>query len=81
MPQLEFTATGANCKKLDMEAYGITDRGGRLVVECGGQKFETKKVVGANGLDPIWEEIFILEVRSTLLLHLSFLPRSNRNSF
>ena len=62
MPQLEFTATGANCKKLDMEAYGITDRGGRLIVECGDQKFETKKVVGANGLDPIWEEIFILEI-------------------
>merc|ERR1712063_36411 len=35
------TATGANCKKLDIKAYGITDR---------------------NGLDPIWEEVFVFDV-------------------
>jgi hypothetical protein len=64
MPQLEITATGANCKKLDMEAYGVTDRAGRLVLECGEQRFETKAVVGANGLDPFWEETFIFEVSS-----------------
>merc|ERR1712137_9487 len=62
MPQIEITATGANCKKLDMDAYGITDRAGWLRVEVGDQKFETKRVIGANGLDPIWEESFIFEV-------------------
>jgi len=62
MPQLEITATGCNCKKLDMDAYGITDRAGWARVELGDQKFETKHVVGANGLDPIWEETFVFEV-------------------
>lgn len=62
MPQIEITATGCNCKKLDMDAYGITDRHGRVILELGDQKFETKPVVGANGLDPIWEETFTFEV-------------------
>eukprot|EP01023_Acetabularia_acetabulum_P038591 TRINITY_DN36993_c0_g1_i1.p1 TRINITY_DN36993_c0_g1~~TRINITY_DN36993_c0_g1_i1.p1 ORF type:complete len:129 (-),score=16.82 TRINITY_DN36993_c0_g1_i1:182-568(-) len=62
MPQLEITATGANCKKLDMTAYGITDRAGWARIELGDQKHETKRVIGANGLDPIWEEVFVFDL-------------------
>merc|ERR1712137_1424021 len=50
-------------KKLDMEAYGITERAGRLIVELGDQTYETKAVVGANGLDPFWEETFTFNVK------------------
>merc|ERR1711907_364493 len=46
MPQLEITCTAANCKKLDWDAYGGTDRAAKLIVELGDQKFKTTLFFG-----------------------------------
>ena len=76
MPQVEITATGANCKKLDMKAYGITDRNGWARIELGDQVKETKRVEGANGLDPIWEEVFVFDVSDFIQICLKFIHYS-----
>jgi hypothetical protein len=71
MPQLEITVTAANVKKLDEKAYNVTNREGWVRVELGDQVFETKRVIGDNGLDPIWEETHVFEVGTFLLYTLN----------
>merc|ERR1711976_1155472 len=64
MPKLEVTATSANVKKIDEKTYGITSREGWVRLKLGDQEYTTKKVIGDNGLDPIWEETFTFDVNS-----------------
>ena len=59
-----------------MKAYGITDRNGWARIELGDQVKETKRVEGANGLDPIWEEVFVFDVSDFIQICLKFIHYS-----
>eukprot|EP01007_Sphenomonas_quadrangularis_P003772 NODE_814_length_1153_cov_624.315217_g659_i0.p1 GENE.NODE_814_length_1153_cov_624.315217_g659_i0~~NODE_814_length_1153_cov_624.315217_g659_i0.p1 ORF type:complete len:296 (+),score=128.41 NODE_814_length_1153_cov_624.315217_g659_i0:64-951(+) len=60
MPRLEATATAANVKKLDPDAYGVKKRDGWCKLVLGDQEFKTRQEPGK--LDPQWEETFTFEV-------------------
>eukprot|EP00995_Heteronema_vittatum_P010731 NODE_624_length_1256_cov_943.043082_g451_i0.p1 GENE.NODE_624_length_1256_cov_943.043082_g451_i0~~NODE_624_length_1256_cov_943.043082_g451_i0.p1 ORF type:complete len:154 (+),score=62.74 NODE_624_length_1256_cov_943.043082_g451_i0:62-463(+) len=58
--KIEVTATAANIKKIDPEAYGITRRDGWLKLKIGDTEHKTTEIKGC--FDPIWDETFTFEV-------------------
>lgn len=58
---LEVTVTGANFKRMDPSAYGVTERVSYISLKVGEQVQETKKI-SCPTLDPLWEEVLTFQV-------------------
>ncbi|KAL6073108.1 C2 domain-containing protein [Balamuthia mandrillaris] len=61
MPKLEVIVSGANFKRMDLKAYGVTDREAYVKLSLGDQEVCTTKN-NCPTLDPTWDETFTLEV-------------------